>query len=59
MDDNTYIKVQRCKRQRAERLDLSSSAISLIPGDIFGLNSLKELDLSNNRLTCVDENICK
>jgi len=57
MDDNIYIKVQRCKRQKAEKLDLSYSAISLIPGDIFLLSCLKELDLSNNRLTCIDEKI--
>ena len=57
MDDNTYIKVQRAKRQKAEKLDLSNSNLALLPSDIFLLTDLKELDLSNNRINILDEKI--
>ena len=57
MDDNTYIKVQRAKRQKAEKLDLSNSNLALLPGDIFLLTDLKELDLSHNRINILDEKL--
>lgn len=57
MNDNTYIKIQRAKRQKAEKQDLSFSNISLVPGDVYDLSFLEELDLSDNRLTTIDEQI--
>jgi Leucine-rich repeat (LRR) protein len=57
MDSTTFIKVQKCKRNKDQKLDLSGSSISLIPADVMTLTSLRELDLSNNRLQSIDPNI--
>jgi len=49
-DDNT-IKQESPANESSETLDLSQRGLAKIPGYVFGMRSLKELDVSNNSLS--------
>ena len=49
--------LRRAKRNNEKKIDLSSREISFIPNDVYGLTKVEILNLSNNRLTSVDEKI--
>jgi len=55
--NNTDITIQRFKRQRGDKLDLSCMNLTFIPHEVFALQGVKVLDLSDNRLIVVDEKI--
>jgi Leucine-rich repeat (LRR) protein len=55
--DDTYSRIQRFKRRKNNQLDLSCLNLTFIPNDVFSLEGIKELDLSNNLLISIDPRV--
>ena len=49
--------MRRAKRNKDTKLDLSGKSISYVPNEIFELDQLEILNLSNNQLTGLDPKI--